>query len=397
MNTHHDPNPAPGAAPWITPWIDQLRLGASRSAGPVTLVPILGPALSPELMTLSSDSVDPVEVREVGEGGRVARVLVDNPHGLPLLLLDGEELLGAKQNRVVLASTLCGPNSQLEVPVSCIERGRWRSIGAAFRSRSRSVPYSMKYASSRRVRRSLRYDRSFDGDQRATWRDVDNYMARRGALSSTDALSAAFDQDRQELDALRRELAGGGPQAAQIGLAFALRGHLLGVELFGSPALYAQAHERLLHAFFAEALGATGTARELTSSPLELARAVLCQAGAHSSPSTGLGEDHRFSCDEGSGSLLSLDQRPVQASVFASKASWRSALGSDFVEDEEARLARRRRRPRPRPRRAPRPSPPDPEQCTWTLPELPSVSVDRVEPSAPLDGCPPDDDPWGVL
>lgn len=367
---------------WLEEWIGRLTVAASRQAGPATLIPLLGPSAAPELITFGGPAAKGGSVREVSDAGVVARVLVENSAPVPLLLLDGEELVGAKQNRVVNASTLVGPHSSLEVPVSCCERGRWRPMTEEFQSMGRSMPFSMKFTKHRRVSRSLQRRRGFDADQAATWRDVNSYLSRRGVCSSTDALSDAFEADRESLGALRREFLADGPASAQVGLAFALRGHLLGLELFGSPALYAQAHERLLHAFFAEALGVVGAPEQTAACPLDLARAVLIASG-ESRPSTGLGIDTRFEHEGGSGFLLTLDDRPVHAAVFAHKERWSAALGAP-LDGEDERDMRRRSRRRNSGARAP---------LTWTQTVLPVVS-----PTSPAERTEADeDDPWGVL
>ena len=46
----------------------------------------------------------------------------------------GEQLAGGKQNRVLNASILVPAKSELPIPVTCVERGRWalrdpRTIG----------------------------------------------------------------------------------------------------------------------------------------------------------------------------------------------------------------------------------------------------------------------------
>ncbi len=50
----------------------------------------------------------------------------------PVLLIDGEELVGAKQNRVLNLTILAAPHSELVIPVSCVEQGRWHEVSAAF-------------------------------------------------------------------------------------------------------------------------------------------------------------------------------------------------------------------------------------------------------------------------
>lgn len=71
-------------------------------------------------------------VEEVSESGSVPDLLVDNQGELRLLLLEGEELRGAKQNRVLNTSVLVAAHTRLKIPVSCVEQGRWRYLGKHF-------------------------------------------------------------------------------------------------------------------------------------------------------------------------------------------------------------------------------------------------------------------------
>jgi len=64
-------------------------------------------------------------VTEVSEGGSVPNLKVANKGDAPILLLDGEEVAGAKQNRVLNTTILVGGKSEVVIPVSCTEQGRW--------------------------------------------------------------------------------------------------------------------------------------------------------------------------------------------------------------------------------------------------------------------------------
>src|SRR5215467_3164493 len=66
-----------------------------------------------------------VTVQEVSEGGSVPNLLVENIGDIRVLFLEGEELVEAKQNRILNTSVLLPARSKIKIPVSCVERGRW--------------------------------------------------------------------------------------------------------------------------------------------------------------------------------------------------------------------------------------------------------------------------------
>ena len=51
-----------------------------------------------------------------------------------MLLYDGEELVGAKQNRILNVTVLVGAGAKLPIPVSCVEQGRWARSSVDFDS-----------------------------------------------------------------------------------------------------------------------------------------------------------------------------------------------------------------------------------------------------------------------
>src|SRR5262245_17304210 len=60
-----------------------------------------------------------IEITESGEHGHVPELRVVNRGDVPVLILDGEELLGAKQNRILNLTVLVPPNHASTLPVSC--------------------------------------------------------------------------------------------------------------------------------------------------------------------------------------------------------------------------------------------------------------------------------------
>lgn len=86
-----------------------------------------------------------VEISEVDENGSVNEVKIINKAVTPLLLIDGEEIIGSKQNRIINSTIIIPAKSEKIIPVSCTEAGRWNYNSTTFH-------YSKHMANSR-VRR----------------------------------------------------------------------------------------------------------------------------------------------------------------------------------------------------------------------------------------------------
>src|SRR2546427_144353 len=102
-----------------------LRIGDPGVAGPLAVFPLFGP--EPRLAYRSFAQAAPLgaAVTEMLGGASVNDLVVSNPTDLPVLLYEGEEVLGAQQNRTFDVSVLVPAGAKLTVPVSCVEHGRW--------------------------------------------------------------------------------------------------------------------------------------------------------------------------------------------------------------------------------------------------------------------------------
>ncbi|MFH0958807.1 MAG: DUF6569 family protein [Pseudomonadota bacterium] len=69
--------------------------------------------------------------------------------------------VGAKQNRVLNATILIAPKSETNIPVSCVEQGRWSYRSKHFGSQSRSMSANLRNRKSQTVTMNLRQGREF--------------------------------------------------------------------------------------------------------------------------------------------------------------------------------------------------------------------------------------------
>jgi len=116
--------------------LSQLRLGEAIHFRNLTVFPLFknnGPCADYILLKTAIDSKLAV-VEEVSEQGHVNELMIHNRGEKPILIPEGEILIGAKQNRVVNISLLVAARASLRIPVSCVERGRWRFTSSNFQS-----------------------------------------------------------------------------------------------------------------------------------------------------------------------------------------------------------------------------------------------------------------------
>jgi hypothetical protein len=205
--------------------LSHLEVLSPQSFGGLTLFPVRGPGdRSPDYVTLDEALASgSVAIGEIGAQGAVPHLKLRNDGFSPVLVIDGEELVGGKQNRVLNVTILAAAKSEVALPVSCVERGRW-----SWRSYSFSTSPRVQYARGRAekvasVTRSMEHFGTRVADQGAVWADIDRKMHRMRAHSPTAAMADLYDRSRERTDeyveALRL------PETAQ-GAVFALDGRV---------------------------------------------------------------------------------------------------------------------------------------------------------------------------
>jgi hypothetical protein len=259
-----------------------------------------------------------LEVTEVSEGGSVPTLKVANRADRWVFLMAGEQLIGSKQNRVLNASIMVPGRTDLPIPVSCVEAGRWAYRSRTFASGGSSSHSHLRAKMSKQVMLSYRAAGSPASDQGEVWREVDRKLARMGSHSDSLALHQAYEDHQVRLSDVLGQLTV--PEGC-CGAVFAFGGRITGVDLFDQPATFAKLWSKLIRSYAIDALEAETTAE--TAMSAEAVRQWLCAAAdAKAEPfkSPGLGEDVRLEGPDLVGAGLVVEQTPVHVELFAEAA-----------------------------------------------------------------------------
>jgi hypothetical protein len=128
----------------ITRAVLPFEVGEARAFAGLTIVPLFAsdpPALG--YIGLDEAVARGLDITEVDESGSVGTLRVKNPLDELVLLYEGEELVGAKQNRILARTILVDARSALEIPVACVEQGRWSfAAGTSLRHPAPPTPSS---------------------------------------------------------------------------------------------------------------------------------------------------------------------------------------------------------------------------------------------------------------
>ncbi len=105
----------------------RVKLGEPARFKNMTVFPLFAPPNGGPSHLLHSDALerDLARVTEVSESGAVPELLFVNEADERVLLVDGEELVGARQNRILNVTLLVGGRQKEVIPISCVEQARW--------------------------------------------------------------------------------------------------------------------------------------------------------------------------------------------------------------------------------------------------------------------------------
>jgi hypothetical protein len=314
--------------------LQSLSIGTPVTAGNLTMFPLLKSGAGAAGYRLLDESLDAglAEVTEISDGGSVPELHFRNKSDRDILLVDGEELVGAKQNRVLNLTILVGAGQEVKIPVSCVEAGRWAWQSRRFESGKRKLHARARMDKMRGVSASMRESgqRARSDIQSAVWRSVEAKMAHFDVPSATASLHDVYEATERDLAPVREKFTA---QPDQVGAAFAVDGRLIGAELFDAPATLAKLLPKLVDSYAFDAFENrrhSESKKKAQSPSLDEVRALLAriaQAPQSTYAAVAKGTDVRIDEPALHAAALVDGERVVHLSAFDSGAE---AAGVDL-------------------------------------------------------------------
>jgi hypothetical protein len=253
-----------------------------------------------------------VEVTEVSEGGSVPALFVNNKADRDVIIVDGELLVGAKQNRVVNTTIVVPARTSVEIPVTCVEQGRWRYSSRNFSSGGSHSYSSLRSLKHQSVTASLRDTGRYTSDQGSIWGDIRAKMSRMASPSPTMSMSDVYESSvsREDEARLADEVK---PQPRQVGYFAHVREGFAGGDVFGSSELCRAKLSKLLRGHYLDSLDSYLEFPRLT---VEQVFGQVKAASPEQFASVGRGTELRFEAAAVQGACKLVDDAIPHLAVF---------------------------------------------------------------------------------
>jgi len=234
-------------------FVDSVRIGEPTTFQNLTVLPIFSEQGRSNGFSLLDDAIrtDKFRVTEVSDSGTVPELKVINQLDTNVLIIDGEELVGAKQNRIVNTTILVGKETEVVIPVSCVEHGRWH-----YRTKQFSTGRSHLYADLRRkksksVHRNLQACASFHSNQSEIWDDISEKAAKFSVNSETHAMNDIYETHEGRIEEYEKQFT---VTPEQIGFVAFIGEKIVGMDIFGNTSVIPKVYKKLLRGYILDAL-----------------------------------------------------------------------------------------------------------------------------------------------
>lgn len=237
----------------IKSFVSSLHIGESTTYENLTVFPLYTDQSREDGVTLLDEAIKTQKftVTEIDESGNVPELKAVNQLDTDVLILDGEELVGAKQNMIVNTTIIIGMGKQVVIPVSCVEQGRWHYRSKKFSSGKSNLYADLRRKKSQAVYSSLKSSASYEADQHEIWGDITEKADNLSVDSDTGAMNDIFESYDDEIKKYEDKFK---ILQGQVGFVAMIGKKIVGLDIFGSRSVLPKIYSKILRGYILDAL-----------------------------------------------------------------------------------------------------------------------------------------------
>lgn len=297
----------------LADFLEGLKIEEPRFLRNLVIYPLSnGDKTNPRIKVLDDALKDKDVLISELDNARIEQVRLQNRSDYRVFVLDGEEITGAWQDRIATTAAYIDAKSEVLLPTSCVEQGRWGGNREFSLANTCSYP-SLRALLCKDVTNSLNKTKTFKANQERVWQSVNKKLNSLKVQSQTSSMHDIFKRLNEELNRFSesaKEL------SAFTGMIAACSEDIICLDLFGYKNIFTQLAPKLLASYGLDALEKMVHS---STPPTEKATKLLVQLKRIQPRrffSVGLGDELRFQSTKILGRALIFGDDLLHLSAF---------------------------------------------------------------------------------
>lgn len=241
----------------------QLSVGKPEIHGNLAVYPIYLPKGGEKIgdILTMSEAIESgqFKITELSEGASVNLLEVNNDTGKNVILLAGEIIRGAKQDRIISYDMVVPPGGKYYVDVFCVEAGRWTEVSAEFSYKEEIAPSIIRYSAQKKM------------DQSAVWSDVSLVNEGVGVYTASDTLTASYSDEEflEQVEEYKKAFEDLVDDKEVVGVIVVSEGSIQAGDIFANHDLFKKVWTRLLTSYSMDGVLSSGLGEVPSASEME--------------------------------------------------------------------------------------------------------------------------------
>jgi len=299
-------------------YINELKIGDPRKHKNLTIYPLLSSENIISEYRLLDEAIESeeVQVEEVDKEGVVEELNLITRGKENILIVEGEQIIGLKQNRIFNITILVGRNTEITVPVSCVEQGRWHRTKKQ-KARATSVASAkLRGTMGKEYTRNIKFCRIHRADQRKVWDKINEYESKRSRFSPTNSYHDFEGNLQNELNTFLKEFEW---QQGQVGIVAFVNEEFVALDVFHHPEITGKLYHRMISSCAVDALYTDEEPKSRSKSEPTNVLNMISTLDWEAFPTFGLGKQLRVENEQLSASALVDEGSLIHLSAYPSE------------------------------------------------------------------------------